>query len=85
MLELSILPTRNSVRAVVRLGTVEIGHLTVMASGAEQRYQFNIGSIVQLFDMAGGNANVEVAVTERLGRASSEGSLLVRDARIVTR
>jgi len=90
MLEVAITRVRTPMLrhagVVVWLDSLEVGRISVMPSGHEQRYQFNIGAAVRRLGLAGATANVEVAIIDRNGGAvSADSALTVSGAHILIR
>jgi hypothetical protein len=90
MLEIAITKVRTpmlrNAGGVVWLGGREVGRFSIMPTGREQRYQFNVGTTVHQLGLAGVTANVEVAIINRDGGGVPAGSaLMVSNAHIVIR
>jgi len=97
MVELAIAVTPNTPAAhpgvLVRFGRpggplIEAGRLSVAPSvqPREGRYQIDVRALVRRFALAGGTAEVEIALIDRSGRAPpAEAALHVGGIRIVTR
>jgi hypothetical protein len=90
MLEIAITKVRTpmlrNAGGVVWLGGMEVGRFSIMPTGGEQRYQFNVGTLVHQLGLAGVTANVEVAIINRDGGGVPAGSaLMVSNAHIVIR
>jgi hypothetical protein len=90
MLEIAIVRVRaamlRNAGGVVRLEGMEAGRFSIVSAAREQRYQFNVGSIVHQLGLAGSTAPVEVAIINRDGGGVPAGSaLVVSNAHIVIR
>jgi hypothetical protein len=90
MLEIAItkvrIPMLHNAGGVVWLGGMEVGRFSIVPSGREQRYQFNVGTVVHQLGLAGVTADVEVAIINRGGGSVPAGSaLMVSNAHIVIR
>ena len=90
MLEIAIArmrsPMPRNAGGIVWLAGMEVGRFSVTSARREQRYQFNVGSMVHQLGLAGGIAHVEVAVINRNGGGVPAGSaLMVSNAHIVIR
>ena len=71
-------PPSGMLGAVVRLGSSEVGRVTI--AGGSQSYQFNVGPL------PGGSADVEVELVDRGGGPAPSGAALsISRAQIVTR
>ncbi len=90
-------PATGNIGGVVRLKrpggkAVEIGRFSLFpaesfaSAGEEQRFQFNVGSALKQLDLAGGQAEVEVALIDRSnGKVAADAALTVGNVQIVTR
>jgi hypothetical protein len=97
MLDVAIRPPRGpgtaQLGAVVRLSrsgggpSVEVGRVSLLPGASdEQSFQFNVADAVRRLNLAGGYAEVEVAVVDRAGGAAPAATAVtIGAARIVTR